>query len=77
MPKVILKVENLYKSYGELKVINGISFQVKQGETTVIIGSSGTGKSTLLTCINLITPPDKGRIWLEEMEITEDRKRVV
>ncbi|MDY0383051.1 MAG: ATP-binding cassette domain-containing protein, partial [Atribacterota bacterium] len=70
MPKVILKVENLYKSYGELKVINGISFQVKQGETTVIIGSSGTGKSTLLTCINLITPPDKGRIWLEEMEIT-------
>jgi polar amino acid transport system ATP-binding protein len=76
MPKVILRVENLYKSYGELKVINGISFQVKQGETTVIIGSSGTGKSTLLTCINLITPPDKGRIWLEEMEITDPKTNI-
>ncbi len=73
MPEVILKVENLYKSYGELTVLNGISFQVRQGETTVIIGSSGTGKSTLLTCINLITPPDKGRIWLEEIEITDPK----
>lgn len=68
--KVILKVENLYKSYGSLSVIKGISFQVYQGETTVIIGSSGTGKSTLLTCINQITPPDQGRVWLEDIEIT-------
>ena len=70
MPKVILKVENLHKSYGKLTVLKGISFQVNQGETTVIIGPSGTGKSTLLTCINKLTPPDKGRIWLEEIEIT-------
>ncbi len=70
MPKVILKVENIYKSYGKLTVLKGISFQVNQGETTVIIGPSGTGKSTLLTCINQLTPPDKGHIWLEETEIT-------
>lgn len=70
MPKVILKVENLHKSYGQLSVLKGISFRVNQGETTVIIGPSGTGKSTLLSCINQLTPPDKGRIWLEDIEIT-------
>ena len=73
MPKTVLKVENLHKSYGNLEVLKGISFQVRQGETTVIIGSSGTGKSTLLTCINQITPPDKGRIWLEDIEITDPK----
>lgn len=70
MPNVILKAENIYKKYGNLEVLKGISFQVNQGETTVIIGPSGTGKSTLLTCINQLTPPDKGHIWLEDTEIT-------
>ncbi len=70
MPNVILRAENVYKKYGKLEVLKGISFQVKQGETTVIIGPSGTGKSTLLTCINQLTPPDIGHIWLEETEIT-------
>lgn len=73
MSKVLLKVEGLYKSYGDLTVLNGISFQVKQGETTVVIGPSGTGKSTLLTCINQITPPDKGHIWLEGVEVTDPK----
>ena len=70
MPNVILKAENIYKKYGNLEVLKGISFRVNQGETTVIIGPSGTGKSTLLTCINQLTPPDKGHIWLEDTEIT-------
>jgi polar amino acid transport system ATP-binding protein len=70
MPNVILKAENIYKKYGNLEVLKGISFQVNQGETTVIIGPSGTGKSTLLTCINQLTPPDQGHIWLEDTEIT-------
>jgi len=70
MPKVILKAENIYKKYGKLEVLKGISFKVNQGETTVIIGPSGTGKSTLLTCINQLTPPDNGHIWLEDTEIT-------
>jgi polar amino acid transport system ATP-binding protein len=70
MPNIILKAENIYKKYGNLEVLKGISFQVNQGETTVIIGPSGTGKSTLLTCINQLTPPDKGHIWLENTEIT-------
>lgn len=70
MKKIILKIEDLHKNYGKLEVLKGISFQVNQGETTVIIGPSGTGKSTLLTCINQLTPPDKGHIWLENKEIT-------
>jgi polar amino acid transport system ATP-binding protein len=70
MPNVILRAENIYKKYGNLEVLKGISFQVNQGETTVIIGPSGTGKSTLLTCINQLTPPDRGHIWLEDTEIT-------
>ena len=70
MSNIILRVENIHKKYGELEVLKGIYFQVKQGETTVIIGPSGTGKSTLLTCINQLTPPDKGSIWLENKEIT-------
>jgi polar amino acid transport system ATP-binding protein len=70
MPNVILKAENIYKKYGNLEVLKGISFQVNQGETTVIIGPSGTGKSTLLACINQLTPPDQGHIWLEDTEIT-------
>jgi polar amino acid transport system ATP-binding protein len=70
MPNVILRAENIYKKYGNLEVLKGISFRVNQGETTVIIGPSGTGKSTLLTCINQLTPPDKGHIWLEDTEIT-------
>jgi polar amino acid transport system ATP-binding protein len=70
MPDMILKVKDIHKNYGTLEVLKGISFQVNQGETTVIIGPSGTGKSTLLTCINQLTPPDQGHIWLEKEEIT-------
>ena len=67
---VTLKVENIHKSYGREKVLRGISFKVKKGETKVIIGPSGTGKSTLLRCVNRLTIPDLGRIWLDGVEIT-------
>ncbi|MFW6149712.1 MAG: amino acid ABC transporter ATP-binding protein [Atribacterota bacterium] len=70
MSNVILRAEDIHKKYGKLEVLKGISFQVNRGETTVIIGPSGTGKSTLLTCVNQLTPPDKGRIWLGKEEIT-------
>jgi len=66
----ILKVEDIHKTYGREKVLKGVSFQVKRGETKVIIGPSGTGKSTLLRCINQLTVPDSGRIWLDGIEVT-------
>ena len=71
MAQTILKVENLHKSYGKTEVIKGVSFEVKKGETKVIIGPSGTGKSTLLRCINQLDYPDKGRVWLEDVEISK------
>ena len=66
----IIRIEDLHKAYNNNEVIKGISLEVDEREVVVIIGPSGTGKSTLLRCINLLTRPDKGRIWLEEEEIT-------
>jgi len=63
-------VENIHKTYGKEEVLKGVSFEVKKGETKVIIGPSGTGKSTLLRCVNRLTVPDSGRIWLDGVEIT-------
>jgi len=71
MAQTILKVKNLHKSYGKTEVIKGVSFEVKKGETKVIVGPSGTGKSTLLRCINQLDRTDKGQIWLEDIEITK------
>jgi polar amino acid transport system ATP-binding protein len=70
MEKTILRVEDLRKNYSETEVLRGITFKVTEGENLVIIGPSGTGKSTLLRCINLLTKADGGRIWLDEQEIT-------
>nr|BAL58870.1 ABC transport system protein [Candidatus Acetothermum autotrophicum] len=66
----VVRVEDLHKRYGNEEVLKGVSFTVRQGEALAIIGPSGTGKSTLLRCMNRLTEPDRGRIWLEEIEIT-------
>jgi ABC-type polar amino acid transport system ATPase subunit len=67
---MLLRVENLHKSFDGLNVLNGISFGLEKGQVTVVIGSSGSGKSTLLRCINCLSPPDKGQVWLENQELT-------
>jgi polar amino acid transport system ATP-binding protein len=67
----ILEVLNIHKAFGKIEVLNGVSFKMDKGETKVIIGPSGTGKSTLLRCINQLTPPDKGEVWIEGIEITD------
>ena len=73
---IVLRVEDIYKKYGNVEVLKGVSFEIKKGETKVIIGPSGSGKSTLLRCINQLTIPDKGRIWLENEEVTHTRKNI-
>ena len=73
---MLLRVEGIHKQYGKDKVLCGVSFGMEKGETKVIIGPSGTGKSTLLRCINRLTPADQGRVWLEDEEITHTRTNI-
>ncbi len=70
MPLPVLRIEKLCKSFGNTAVITDVSFDVIPSEVIVVIGSSGTGKSTMLQCINLLLRPTSGRIFLEEKEIT-------
>ena len=72
----LLKVENIHKRYGKEEVLKGVSFELKRGETKIVIGPSGTGKSTLLRCINRLSLPDKGRVWLEGEEITHSKSNI-
>jgi ABC-type polar amino acid transport system ATPase subunit len=58
------------KSFGDLRVLDGIDLEVELGDVLVVIGPSGSGKSTLLRCVNLLEPIDSGRIYLEGQEIT-------
>ncbi len=72
----ILKVENLCKSYGDLEVLKSVSFEVRKGEKKVFVGPSGTGKSTLLRCINQLTIPDSGFVYLNGEEIVHSGKKI-
>ncbi|HKL13905.1 MAG TPA: amino acid ABC transporter ATP-binding protein [Halanaerobiales bacterium] len=70
--RTILKIEDLHKSFGDNEVLKGVSLELKQGENKVIIGPSGTGKSTLLNNVNRLVPPDQGKIYLDGELITPD-----
>ncbi|BFT62859.1 ABC transporter ATP-binding protein [Pseudomonas moorei] len=60
-----LEIQDLHKSYGAHQVLKGVSLQARAGDVTSIIGSSGSGKSTFLRCINLLEQPDAGNIVLD------------
>jgi polar amino acid transport system ATP-binding protein len=64
-----LQVSNIGKSFGSLKVLDDIGFEVARGETVCLLGPSGSGKSTLLRCINWLERPDCGRVLLEGQPI--------
>ncbi len=70
-PMVSLK--DVHKSFGELKVLSGISFDVMKKEVICIIGPSGSGKSTLIRCINALNPIDKGSIKVEGQEVNDSK----
>lgn len=67
----MIEVSNLYKGFGELKVLEGINISIKRGEVVCIIGPSGSGKSTFLRCLNLLEHPDSGEIFLEGIKIEQ------
>ncbi len=72
----MLVAEDIHKSFGTLEVLKGMSVSAKKGDVISIIGSSGSGKSTFLRCINFLETPDQGRIFLdgEEVVINKDNK---
>lgn len=70
MEKVI-EIRHLAKSFGELEVLKDINFTVHKGEVVSVIGSSGSGKSTMLRCINLLEMPDSGEIFINGKNVLE------
>ena len=67
----IIKIEQLEKSFGALRVLKGIDLEIHQGEVVCIIGASGSGKSTLLRCINLLEEADSGHIWFDSQDLMD------
>ena len=75
MTEAILEMKNVVKYYGATAVLNGISFSVFRGETKIIIGASGSGKSTILKLIMGLDKPDEGQIFVEGEDITKFGER--
>ena len=67
----VLSVQNLVKSYSGRNVLDGVSFDLNEGEAKVIMGPSGCGKSTLLRCLNLLIEPTSGEILLDGKDVTK------
>ena len=67
----MIEIEGLKKSFGSKQVLRDVNLTVKRGESLVVIGGSGTGKSVLLKCILGLVPPDAGVIRLEGRPVTE------
>jgi len=67
----IVSVKDVYKSFGELEVLKGISFDVMKGEVICIIGPSGSGKSTLIRCINALNDINSGSIKVHGLEVND------
>jgi len=64
-PAQALVVEDLHKRFGALEVLKGISLEAREHDVISILGSSGSGKSTFLRCINLLETPDSGRVYVK------------
>jgi len=65
----VIRVENLHKHFGNLKVLTGIDEHIEEGEVVVVIGPSGSGKSTFLRCLNLLETPTEGKIFVDDEQI--------
>ena len=64
-----LIAENIHKRFGDNEVLKGVSVTARQGDVISILGSSGSGKSTFLRCVNFLETPDQGRVVLEGEEV--------
>lgn len=69
MSNIILKAENIHKSFGKLEVLKGVNLEVKKGEILTIIGKSGSGKSTLLHICGTLDRPDSGKLFIDKKDL--------
>ncbi|MFQ5934850.1 MAG: amino acid ABC transporter ATP-binding protein [Acidiferrobacterales bacterium] len=69
----MVSIQDVYKSFGELEVLSGISMDVMKREVICIIGPSGSGKSTLIRCVNALNPIDKGSITVEGQQVNDPK----
>jgi arginine/lysine/histidine transport system ATP-binding protein len=69
----VIKTEFLCKSFGRLDVLKDISTEINRGEVVAIIGPSGSGKSTLLRCMNLLEVPTRGKVYIQDVDITRPK----
>lgn len=71
-----IEIRNLYKSFGRKKVLDGVNLDVRKGESLVVIGGSGTGKSVLIKCIQGLLTPDSGSIKIDGEEVVGIKKDI-
>lgn len=72
MNNKMIKINNLYKSFGSLEVLKDINQYVNEGEVLCIVGPSGSGKSTMLRCINRLEEPTSGEVYIDDELITQE-----
>ena len=72
----MIEVKDLQKSFGQLKVLNGVSVNIKKGEKVVVIGPSGSGKGTFLRCLNRLEEPTGGQVIFEGFDITDKKTNI-
>lgn len=71
-----IEIRNLYKSFGNKHVLNGVDLDIRRGESLVVIGGSGTGKSVLIKCIQGLLSPDAGSIKIDGEETVDCEKNI-
>ncbi|PKN10475.1 MAG: glutamine ABC transporter ATP-binding protein, partial [Deltaproteobacteria bacterium HGW-Deltaproteobacteria-7] len=72
----MISVKNLSKHFGDLAVLKDVNVEIKKGEVIAVIGPSGTGKSTLLRCLNLLEEPEGGEIIIDDVNLLDKKTNV-
>lgn len=73
---VIIEVKDLYKYFGDVEALRGVSLTVERGKVVVIVGPSGSGKSTLLRCINHLEVETAGEVWVDGQRLNERNRNI-
>ncbi len=74
--KPMIEIKNVYKHFGSVRALDGVSLNVDPGKVVVIIGPSGSGKSTLLRCMNHMEVENQGEVWVDGEHLTHEEKKL-